>query len=421
MNILYEMNTFNNLLQNICESKDVSLKYTYIYNPSCDIDCISIAFGVGSRNEIICKDKQGISHFLEHMVFNGSANYTKDEINEKTSFMGGHINAATSNLYTNYYCSCIKDYTEDAIKILLDIVFKPTLSKEHTEKERSIILKEYDQCYDDENKIVFYNMMKNSCDDALCMIPLGTKEGINSITHEDLAEYHKKFYTLNNSHMVISTSKPREEIDRILRNVILDLELESYVHFVPGKSINHEHKFNQKETVFSKSGKTQSILLAYNVVERQDVLYAECFSNILSNGLGARLTKKLREEKQLCYQCGSYVTTYGNKYLLCSMIKYSDGSKTKEIIDDIHSIYTSALDTITDYELQTAKNALLGSLASTKHSIYYPSHRAVEIVTEDVIYNEEDIKAITKEKIYEFINYSLVDKSDMYISRFEPK
>lgn len=420
--ILTTMNLFDEQISYLTEAKsECILQYRYIYKPDSKIDCISICVDVGSNDELEVKDKSGISHFLEHMVFNGTDNYTKNEINEKFAFMGGIINAATSSLYTNFYCSCLDNYTEEAIKLLFDIVYKPILSEELTNKERAIILKEYDQCMDSEESRTYYNMITNVKDPRCKLLTIGTKEGIESITSKDLRDYHNKYYKPSNSVIAISTSKSKQEINKIISSIICSLDLTENLGFDRKEREEFNTQLEKKEIVFSKPGKTQSFLLAYNIFNRDDYLSGCCLSEILSNGLGGRLNKKLREEKQLCYQSGTYVNSIGDKFSLVAMIKYSDNKRTEEIKKDIYDIYTSCLDTITDYELQSAKNSMIGQLANKEYSIYYPKVYTTDVVTNEPRITIEDIQAITIEQIYSFINMYLIDEDDMYFSRFEPK
>lgn len=419
--IFNEMNLFTEQLALMTEAKNTyTIKYKYIYKPDCKIDCIAIGIDVGSNDESELPDKSGISHFLEHMVFNGSKNYTKEEINEQSSYMGGRINAATSDKYTQYYCSCINDYIDQTIRLLFDIVYNPLLEEDSVDKERYIILKEYDQCMDNNDRLLYYNMIQNTRDPRCKLLTIGSRKGIESITAEDLRQYHKKYYNMSNSVIAISTSKSKNEINEILSKVVNDLDI-MYEEF--DRSVRPEFDLSQekREVVFYKPGTTQSSMLAYNIFNREDYIYGCCLSEILSNGLGARLTKRLREEKQLCYQCGTYVNDIGDGYSLVSMIKYSDSNRTDEIKKDIYNVYIECLDSITDYELQSAKNTLIGKLATQEHNIYYPSTRVVDIITNEPEFNIDDLQNISKEDIYKFINMYLIDEDSMYFSRFEPQ
>ena len=113
-----------------------------IYKKMPDVSSVSfgIWFNTGSRNEDIAIN--GISHFLEHLVFKGSKNYTADEIKESIEGVGGSLNAFTSEENTCYYAKFLAKHLKSVMKVLSDMVLCPLLKKEDIDKERTVIIEE---------------------------------------------------------------------------------------------------------------------------------------------------------------------------------------------------------------------------------------------------------------------------------------
>jgi len=114
----------------------------------------SVTIGIwvltGSRNET--KETNGISHFLEHMLFKGTSKRTAKEIAEAFDSIGGQVNAFTSKEYTCFYARVLDSYKEYALDILTDMFFESTFPEDELEREKKVVneeIKMYDDMPDD--------------------------------------------------------------------------------------------------------------------------------------------------------------------------------------------------------------------------------------------------------------------------------
>ena len=95
---------------------------------------------MGARDEPI--DRSGLSHFLEHLVFKGTASRSAIEISQAVDRYGGDINAFTSKEYTTYYCRLPARHADLGIELLGDVLTRPALRDDDLESERQVILEE---------------------------------------------------------------------------------------------------------------------------------------------------------------------------------------------------------------------------------------------------------------------------------------
>ncbi len=175
---------------------------------------IRTSFDVGSLNET--DDKRGISHFIEHNLFNGSKGLTAGEYDKKLSALGGYTNAYTSFGETQYYLSLelLDDNSlEEAIKLNALQTQYPTFPDDALQREKEPVKSEIDMCHDDVSNRAYTIMLKNmfGLESSSEDIVIGTKENINNLTREDLVDYYNTYYTPDNAVTVITGDVDEKE------------------------------------------------------------------------------------------------------------------------------------------------------------------------------------------------------------------
>lgn len=164
-------------------------------------------FNVGSMNEP--DHLRGISHFIEHNLFNGSKDLKPGEFFEKVSALGAYTNAATGYDQTNYYVesNLLKDnYLEEMIKLHADQIQNPIFPEDMIVKERGPVTSEIGMYADNPSNIGINLTLKNLFNIKSTSPDLiaGTVKNINSITKQDLLDYYNTWYTPDNSITVIT-------------------------------------------------------------------------------------------------------------------------------------------------------------------------------------------------------------------------
>jgi len=143
--------------------------------------------------------ENGLSHFIEHMLFKGTEKRTAKQIAVDTDNLGGQINAFTSKECTCYYIKFIDDRLDDALELLSDIFLNAVFDEGELDKERSVILEEiamYNDSPDDVvHEIVASAFFKGT---ALEKTILGPAANIQKYSKSDLVRYYKKRYSIGN-------------------------------------------------------------------------------------------------------------------------------------------------------------------------------------------------------------------------------
>ncbi len=168
---------------------------------------IKTTFNVGSLNET--EDIRGISHYIEHNLFNGSKGLEPKEYDKKVSNMGGYTNASTSFSATDYYMTIqlLDDsFLEEGIKLNAAQVQYPTFPPAQLEKEKEAVKSEIDLYKDSISDVATSRVLKNlfNINTQSTNFILGTKQNINSFNQEKVLDYFNTWYTPDNSVTVIT-------------------------------------------------------------------------------------------------------------------------------------------------------------------------------------------------------------------------
>lgn len=166
----------------------------------CDSDALSLAVGffvqTGSRDET--PEEAGVSHFLEHMVFKGTARRSAADVNREFDELGAHYNAFTSEESTVYYASLLPEHQAAAIDLLADIL-RPSLRTEDFDMEKKVILEEIEM-YLDQPPYGMDDHLKRLCfgGHPIANSVLGTADSVGALTAEAMRSYFERRYSPSN-------------------------------------------------------------------------------------------------------------------------------------------------------------------------------------------------------------------------------
>ncbi|MBI1345519.1 insulinase family protein [bacterium] len=166
----------------------------------------SVAFGffvrTGSRDET--PEINGVSHFLEHMVFKGTDQYSAEDVNRLFDEVGAQYNASTSEEVTLFYAVVLPEYFEQTFPLQAAILY-PALRDSDFDTEKQVILEEIGM-YDDQPAYVAYDhaMQGHFAGHPLGQIILGTKESVSALTATQMRDYHAARYRAGNIVLAVS-------------------------------------------------------------------------------------------------------------------------------------------------------------------------------------------------------------------------
>ena len=159
-------------------------------------DSHSVAIGMfvqtGSRDELI--DINGVSHFLEHMMFKGSEKYTWEDVNRIFDELGARYNAFTSQEMTAYYANVLPEFTERTIEHLAHLL-RPAIRPEDFNTEKNVILEEIAMYLDDPgHRLYEVAMSEHFGQHPLSMSVLGSAASVQALQRDQMADYFQRRY-----------------------------------------------------------------------------------------------------------------------------------------------------------------------------------------------------------------------------------
>lgn len=349
----------------------------------------SVSIGVwvkaGSRHEL--PKENGLTHFIEHMLFKGTSSRTAKQIAEEFDRIGGNINAFTSKEYTCYYTKTLDYHAEQAIDILSDMFFDSLFNEEEIEKERQVVLEEILMVEDTPDDDVHEQLWRVMYPDhPMGASILGTPETLKTFSADTIRDYMRKHYIPENIIISIAGNIQGDIIQRIEQNFgnfhseRKPIENAIQPIFVPGNSLK------QRET------EQGHICLGFEglPVKDEDIYSLVVMNNILGGSMSSRLFQEVREEKGLAYSIYSYHSSYSDHG---SVVIYG-GTSTNQL-EELHETMLTTIrqiktDGMTETEIDNAKEQLKGNLLlglegtsarmnrNGKNEIVYGEHRSID-------------------------------------------
>jgi predicted Zn-dependent peptidase len=280
----------------------------------------SVALGMwvrtGSRDE--SPAQAGVSHFLEHLLFKGTERHSAIEISELFDGMGAATNAATSKESTYLHARLLDEHTEEAFRLLGEMLLGPSLPDGEVTSEREVVLEEI-AMYDDEPQDRVHDVLAEAIhgDHPLGRRVLGDADVIASIPIPAIVEYHRSRYTSNNLVVAAAGHLDHDEIVELARAHLQPPAGERNGIFANGPDEGAPRfAFQAKETeqyhiCFGGAGLARAD-------ERRFALGV--LDAIFGGATSSRLFREVREKRGLAYAVGSYTEQYTDRGLVAMYV-----------------------------------------------------------------------------------------------------
>lgn len=155
---------------------------------------VGVWIHAGSRHE--CEKTNGSAHFLEHMAFKGTSRRTQTQLEMEIENLGGHLNAYTSREQTVYYAKVMQEHVPQAMDLIADILQHSLLDPQAMERERDVILREYQEVQKQTEEVVFDDLHETAFPhNGLGRTILGPIENVKNLTQDDLKHFIDTHYT----------------------------------------------------------------------------------------------------------------------------------------------------------------------------------------------------------------------------------
>ncbi|WP_304131066.1 pitrilysin family protein [Ignavibacterium album] len=326
-------------------------------------------FKVGSRNEYI--GITGISHFFEHMMFNGAKKYGPKEFDRVMEANGGSNNAYTTENITVYTDWFPKQSLEIIFDLESDRIANLNFDPKMIESERGVILSERSTGLENNPLEQLWQELQATAFVAHpYMWPvIGWESDIKNWTKEDLENYFHTYYAPNNCIAVISGDVNLNEVKQLAEKYFEPIPSgprPREIHTVEPEQTGERRLFVKREVP------SPYLMMAFHVPQTgSDEYYAiELLNSILSEGASSRLYQSIVEQKQLAIEVGTYYPNAFDPTLFYFYGICNDGVKASQlenaILEEIDKVISKG---VSDAELQKVKNQKLMQFYRTTETI----------------------------------------------------
>jgi predicted Zn-dependent peptidase len=302
----------------------------------------------GSRNEQ--PDEHGISHFLEHMAFKGTARRTARQIAEEIEAVGGDLNAGTGVETTAYYARVLKADIGLGLDVLADILTHPSFDPDEITREKNVIVQEIGAVEDTPDDLVFEHLQATAfAGQPVGRSILGTKATVRSFDAKRLRAYLARNYRAPGMVVAAAGAVRHEEV--------VAEAAQRFSGFVgPAAPQADSAKFCGGAFTEERDLEQVHIALALEGVPQRDpsIYSLQVFTNALGGGMSSRLFQEVRELRGLCYSIYAFHAPYADTGMF-GLYAGTDVIDAPELMRVVVDEIVMAADNITEAEIARAK------------------------------------------------------------------
>lgn len=383
--------------------------------PMQDNPAVTVLVMVEAGSKYEQKENNGISHFLEHMMFKGTPRRPKAiDISREFDSLGSQHNAFTSQEYTGYYAKVDARHLDQALDIVSDMYLNPLFDEGEITKEKGVIIEE----------IKMYNdLPQHHVEDVLSELMfkdqpagrsvLGTEENIRKFDRKDFVDYMKKHYVAEATTVVVSGSI--KEVDVIAK-------VEKLFSKIPQKP-------KGTKVAVKESQKKPEIKIAHKATDQTHLVIAlrtfpvkdpripimKILSTVLGKGMSSRLFSKMRNELGICYYISashSASTDHGDLSVSAGVDNKRVDLAIEHIMIELNRMKNEL---VSDAEMKKAKDYIAGNmmlnLETSDSQAEFAGYQ--EILKGEIKLPEEfiaEMNKVTAEQVRELAREILVDE-----------
>ncbi len=279
--------------------------------PTAQAAAVSFFVGVGSRFEDARTN--GLSHFIEHMLFKGTERRpTAPEISEAIEGAGGGLNAFTTKEVTCYWNNLPYERVETGIEVLGDMVQRSLLDPDELERERPVVQQEIRRGNDSPGSKASELLSVATFGDQPIGWPIaGTIETVQGVTRQDFLDHMARYYTTANSVLSIAGNVDVEAVLRLAEREFSELAT-GVAAPTPPADPSRPAAPEQYISIELREIEQTNLALAVHGLGRRDPdrFALDIMNTALGRGMSSRLFKEVRERRGLAYSVGSGSTRY---------------------------------------------------------------------------------------------------------------
>jgi predicted Zn-dependent peptidase len=363
----------------------------------------SVSIGVwlarGSRHEP--QEHAGIAHFVEHMLFKGTATRSAEDIAQAIDSIGGQMDAFTAKEYASYYIKVLDEHLPLAMDVLTDIVLRPAFSDEDIDREKKVVLEEIKMVEDTPDDLVHELFTENFwLGHPLGRPILGTKDTVEGLSAESLREYFASAYTPDNMIIAAVGNVDHARVRDLVTRHFGDLTpngsqlMEAPPRVVPTIMIRNK-ELEQSHVCLGTSGYRQ---------DHEDRYASYVLNTVLGGSMSSRLFQNVREKRGLAYAVFSGLSAYrdaGSVTVYAGCANDAVGELVDVVVAELRRLKEEPPP---EAELRRAKDHLKGSLMLNLEST---SSRMSHLARQEIYFDRqfgldetlEGVERVTREHV----------------------
>ncbi len=363
---------------------------------------VSLGVWIGSGSRIERGPENGLSHFIEHMVFKGTKHMTAEDIARSVDSVGGGLDAFTSKELVSFNTKVLDEHLPVALDVLADLVLNPLFREEDIEREKGVILEEIKMEADQPEFVLHETFIGNFWKGHGLGKPiLGTKETVKKFAQPMLFDYYNRVYAPKNILITAAGNLDHDRIVSLVREKFASLEDRGTI---PVDSVPKTHA----PLILKKKDSLEQVHIALGVPayplahELRFPLYV--LNTVVGGGMSSRLFQNIREKQGLAYAVYSELNLFSDTG--CFTVYAGTAAETAKqvigsVIDEFRKLKNEL---IGEDELRRAKDHLKGSLMLSLEST---SSRMSNLARQEIYFDRfmsmdemlESIESVTREEV----------------------
>jgi predicted Zn-dependent peptidase len=365
---------------------------------------VSVGLWISSGSRTEYGAENGLSHFIEHMVFKGTASRSAEDIARSMDSLGGNLDAFTGKELVSFNAKILDAHLPLAFDILSDMVLRPAFREDDINKEKGVILEELKMEADNPEYVVHETFLSSFWKDHPLGKPiLGTRETIKGFDREMVGRYYQSVYTP--AHIFITAA------GNLSHQQMVDLTVAQFGDLPAGPPLpDHGPPKPYSKIILKEKKSLEQVHLMMGVpaypVPHERRFAAYVMNTLLGGSMSSRLFQNIREQRGLVYSVFSEVNAYRDSGCMAVYAGMSRQS-AREVIDLILAEFRNLKSTLVDQEeLDRSKNHLKGSVILGLEST---SSRMSNLARQFLYFNRfftmdeiiEEIEKVTAENVRE--------------------
>jgi predicted Zn-dependent peptidase len=321
---------------------------------------VSVGIWVGSGSRRETPEQNGISHFIEHMLFKGTTSRSAEDIARSVDSIGGNLDAFTAKELVCFNTKVLDQHLSQAFNVLADLVLHPLFRPEDIEKEKGVILEEIKMEADSPDYLVHEIFSSNFWKDHSLGKPiLGTPQTVRRFDDQMIRDFYRSVYSPENVVVTAAGNLTHERLTELVH--------QHFESLPPGDTAPADHAPSTHARIALRNKKSLEQVHLCMGVPSYPLPHAERFAcyvlnTLLGGGMSSRLFQNIRERQGLAYAVFSELNPYRDTGCL-SIYAGTSVESARKVVESITREFRQLKEqAVSDEELRRAKDHLKGSL-----------------------------------------------------------